>query len=234
MARALALKRNTGLDERENAKWQTLQVSILSIANCIGRILIGIFLHKYYLTRLRLSAAGVTADFAKHRGMRRTQCLVIVAVSLLVSQLVGLRVRDIEQLQYAVMLVGISFGGIFGLIPTIVIEWFGMGLCSPLFLLKPQELTNSPESLPQSLPYGCTAHFSENWGFVAVSPLLAGNVFSMIFGRIFDAHSFPSEHGMRCLEGARCYSASFYVTTLACFCALVLALVAAKRDQMYR
>ena len=42
MVRALLLKNNPGRDERENAKWQTLQVSTLSIASCIGRILIGI------------------------------------------------------------------------------------------------------------------------------------------------------------------------------------------------
>ena len=37
MARALA----ASPDEQENVKWQTLQVSTLSIASCIGRILIG-------------------------------------------------------------------------------------------------------------------------------------------------------------------------------------------------
>jgi hypothetical protein len=56
----------------------------------------------------------------------------------------------------------------------------------------------------------------------------------MMFGRIFDAHSSYDEYGMRCLEGARCYSTSLYVTASACFCALVLALVAVKRDQKYR
>ena len=44
MARALALKDNASPDERENVKWQTLQVSTLSIASCIGRIVIGICL----------------------------------------------------------------------------------------------------------------------------------------------------------------------------------------------
>ena len=42
MARALVLKNNPSPDEQENVKWQTLQVSTLSIASCIGRILIGI------------------------------------------------------------------------------------------------------------------------------------------------------------------------------------------------
>lgn len=41
MARALALKDGANPSEEENAKWQTIQVSTLSIASCIGRILIG-------------------------------------------------------------------------------------------------------------------------------------------------------------------------------------------------
>lgn len=60
-----------------------------------------------------------------------------------------------------------------------------------------------------------------------------GNIFSVLFGRIFDEHSSHSEHDMRCLEGAGCYSASLYMTTLACVCALVLAVVAAKHDHKY-
>ncbi|KAF9782320.1 major facilitator superfamily domain-containing protein [Thelephora terrestris] len=186
MARALALKENADAGEEENVRWQTLQVSTLSIASCVGRILI-----------------GVTADFANHRGTRRARCLSIVAASFVVSQLVGLGVQDIKHLQYAVVLVGISYGGVFGLLPTIIIEWFGMD------------------------------HFSENWGLVSLSPLVMGNIFSMVFGRIFDAHSSHSEHGMRCFEGARCYSASLYMTTLACLGAFMLAVVAAKRDQKY-
>ena len=62
--------------------------------------------------------------------MRRTLCLSLVATSFFVSQLVGLRVREIEQLQYAVVLVGISYGALWGFIPIIVIEWFGIGLYS--------------------------------------------------------------------------------------------------------
>jgi len=70
---------------------------------------------------------GVTADFAKHRGIRRARCTSIVATWFLISQLVGFGVRDIDHLKYAVILVGISYGGVFGLLPTIIIEWFGMG-----------------------------------------------------------------------------------------------------------
>lgn len=129
MARALVLKDDPSPDEQENIKWQTLQVSTLSIASCIGRILIGnCFTRVLRLAALHTSRRiGVTADFAKHKGMRRAQCISIVATSFLISQLVGLGVQDIQHLQYPVILVGISYGGVFGLLPAIIIEWFGMG-----------------------------------------------------------------------------------------------------------
>jgi MFS family permease len=128
MARALALKDNADAGEEENVRWQTLQVSTLSIASCVGRILIGIFPSMCSFDKVKTFCwIGVTADFANHRGTRRARCLSIVAASFVVSQLVGLGVQDIKHLQYAVILVGISYGGVFGLLPTIIIEWFGMG-----------------------------------------------------------------------------------------------------------
>jgi MFS family permease len=142
MACALALKDNPDAGEEENVKWQTLQVSTLSIASCIGRILIGIFPSGCGSDKVKTFCwTGVTADFANHRGTRRARCLSIVAVSFLVSQLVGLGVHDIKHLQYAVVLVGVSYGGVFGLLPTIIIEWFGMGPYSCSFLFELQELT---------------------------------------------------------------------------------------------
>lgn len=69
----------------------------------------------------------MTADFAKHKGVRRARFISIVAASFLVSQLVGLYIQNIEHLQYAVLLVGISYGATYGLLPVIAIEWFGMG-----------------------------------------------------------------------------------------------------------
>lgn len=149
MARALALMDDASPDEQENAKWQMLQVSTLSIANCIGRILIGN--HLFVMLHPAIShifhRTGVIADFAKSRGIKRAWCISIVATSFLISQLAGLRVRDIEHLQYAVILVGISYGGVFGLFPNIVIEWFGMSTHSRSFLSELQELTCPSGSL---------------------------------------------------------------------------------------
>ena len=135
MARALVLKDNPSPDEEEYVKWQTLQVSTLSIASCIGRILIGIFLHGAPFSDVQtFHHIGITADFVNHRGIRRAWCFSIVATSFLISQLLGLLVEEIEHLQIAVVFVGLSYGGVFGLLPTIIIEWFGMG---PYIYLSP-------------------------------------------------------------------------------------------------
>lgn len=186
MARALVLKHNASPDNQEYAKWQTLHVLTFSIASCIGRILI-----------------GAIADFANYRGIQRIQCFSIVAVSVFVSQLVGLLVQENEQLQYAVFLVGVSYGGVFGLSPVIVLELFGI------------------------------AHVSENLSLNTLSSLVMGPIFSMFFGRVFDGRSTHSEEGIICLEGTRCYSVSLWVTALASLCALWLTRVAAKRDKRY-
>lgn len=42
MARALTLKHGASPDDQELMKWQALHVSTLSIASCVGRVLIGI------------------------------------------------------------------------------------------------------------------------------------------------------------------------------------------------
>ena len=84
---------------------------------------------------------GVTADIAKQRGMRRAQFISIVAGSFLVSQFAGLCVQAVEHLQYAVFLTGFSYGATYGLLPIIVIEWFGIGLYSCFLLPEMQELT---------------------------------------------------------------------------------------------
>ncbi|KAG6897161.1 hypothetical protein C0992_003667 [Termitomyces sp. T32_za158] len=39
------------------------------------------------------------------------------------------------------------------------------------------------------------AHFSENWGFLSIAPIILGNIFGVVFGRVLDAHdrtSFPA------------------------------------------
>lgn len=86
------------------------------------------------------------ADFVKHRGMRRVWCFSIVATSFLISQLAGLFVQENEQQQYVVLLVGASYGGVIGLSPIIVLEWFGIGPYNHLLPFKHQGLICFPGS----------------------------------------------------------------------------------------
>ena len=68
------------------------------------------------------------ADFAKNRmGVRRAYCISLVAMLFFISQLVAMSIVDVKQLWKASLLVGFSYGAMFGLFPTIAIDWFGMG-----------------------------------------------------------------------------------------------------------
>ena len=110
-----------------------------------------------------------------------------------------------------------------------------------------QRLT-SASSAPRPTHTLSVGHFSENWGYVSLAPLLGGNTFSILFGRDLDAHvplsteltatnapihprASAPEPGRQCLEGRACYKNTLAVTALACVVSLILSLVAAWRDR---
>jgi hypothetical protein len=93
------------------------------------------------------------------------------------------------------------------------------------------------------------AHFSQNWGFLCLSPVIAGNIFSLMFGRNLDAHSQtptdvtsplgrdafpPADNNHQCLEGRLCYVDSVQVTIIACMVALGLSIFGGIRDRRKR
>ena len=102
------------------------------------------------------------------------------------------------------------------------------------------ELSTPLSTLSLSDP---TAHFSENWGFVAFSPLIGGNLFSVAFGWNLDKHS-PDSGGSdlppttspdttvhaQCMDGVECYIWSLGLTTWMCILAFGLAVWAGYRD----
>jgi len=196
VAQSLYAKNFPVYDEVESFKFQTLQVSAVSVMNFVGRICIGVF-----------------TDFIKNRlGLRRAYCISLVAMFFFISQLVAMSVVDVKNLWKASLLVGFSYGSLFGLFPTIIIDWFGM------------------------------PHFSENWGLVALSPMIGGNIFSMAFGKNLDGHSSDEStlppttspdttiHA-QCMDGLECYIWSLKLTTWACVLAFGLAVLAGYKDQ---
>ncbi|KAI4521246.1 MFS general substrate transporter [Schizophyllum commune Loenen D] len=194
-------------DDAAAAALQATQVSILSVMNCAGRIVI-----------------GLASDFVKTRlGRVRSILLVGVASSLFVSQVLAGNIDDPSSLWMATALLGFSYGSLFGVMPAVIIEWFGM------------------------------VHFSENWGFISLAPMFAGNLFSLAFGRNLDREG---ERGAReaagasladasltspapaaapdCVAGRSCYAATLHLTAFCCFCALLLSVYAVWRDERKR
>jgi len=191
ITQALLAKDNPVYDDIESSRWQSIQVSTVSIMNCTGRI-----------------CMGIIADFVKNRlNLRRTYCILLVALLFLLSQVMAILTSDVQHLYKTSAMLGFSYGGMFGLFPSITIEWFGL------------------------------SHFSENWGLLSLSPVIGGNLFSLAFGRNLDAHtssapasSSPSATS-QCVQGVECYIASLYLTIGACLLASVLAVWAGLRDK---
>ncbi|KAF4600466.1 MFS transporter superfamily protein [Pleurotus pulmonarius] len=151
---------------------------------------------------------GLISDITKVRfKLPRSYCLVLVSSTLLASQYVATHIESIDSLWIASGILGLGYGSMFSLFPAMCIEWFGL------------------------------PHFSENWGYLSTSPLFGGNLFSIAFGRNFDAHEPPERRGLPttvsrlCLEGKGCYVNALYLTMFACTLCVFLSLWAAWRDR---
>ncbi|KZV83279.1 MFS general substrate transporter [Exidia glandulosa HHB12029] len=239
-AHAHPLTFDTPAGEEAASKLQATNVSFTSIGNCLGRILI-----------------GVLADIGRNRwGVSRPTFLCLVAAAFIASQIFAAHIDDPENLWMASGVLGLAYGGLFGLCPVIIIEWFGLG------------------------------HFSQNWGFTSLSPFVGGNIFSLAFGRNLDAHAPHPEESLnaslstlstlspplanvssllkgvpiepqrrsllyalvtargglgnkpdashQCMDGLLCYVDSLHLTTVACVAAFGLSVWAALRDRRRR
>ncbi|KIK95478.1 hypothetical protein PAXRUDRAFT_826958 [Paxillus rubicundulus Ve08.2h10] len=203
ISQALYAEGNPIYDDLEASKWQATQVSILSIGNFAGRILI-----------------GPVSDFTNNRlHLPRAYCLCIVSSLFIISQAFSVGISSVQSLWMASSLLGLAYGSLFGLCPTIFIEWFGL------------------------------AHLSENWGSTFPAPLIGGNLFSLMFGRNLDAHASTDKHSMlptrilstlgprqlpsehQCFGGRECYVGSLKVTMVACVVSLGLSVWAGMRDR---
>ncbi|KAF8173853.1 major facilitator superfamily domain-containing protein [Mycena galopus ATCC 62051] len=193
MSQALFAKTHPVYDEAEASPWQAAQVSTISTMNFAGRILIGL----------------ISDSFRNRFGFPRSYSLLLVSTLFFCSQLLAAQIDDVTDLWKASALVGLAYGTIFGIFPTVCIEFFGL------------------------------SHFSENYGYLSLSPLVGGNLFSIAFGRNLDAHE-PGETAAavtvaagarQCLEGRSCYVATLGLTGTACFAAILLSGLAAWRER---
>ena len=166
---------------------------------------------------------GLLSDYLVNRtasAANRVWLLIVVTVLALASQLLAAfpgAISTVDALFAVSTLTGLAYGTLFGVCPTLVFEWFGM------------------------------KHFSQNYGFVSLSPVVAGNVFNLLFGRVYDSHvpldarmleqvvavlkgkagghgdHAPTRH--LCMDGEECYRSVFVVTSVGCGVAVVVSLV---------
>lgn len=166
-------------------------VATLSFFNALGRLV-----------------GGSVGDFISAREgsttlLDRSSVTAFTAVLALVSQLWGMQADTLgrpffRSLQVPTALTGLAQGFVFGTIPVLTIEYFGL------------------------------SRFSTNNGFFALAPAFFGWASSSAFGAAYDAATRRySSLQLRavCAHGPSCYRpALVYTASLACF-ALVLAIV---------
>lgn len=162
---------------------QSLQVALISIFSFVGRLLSGsvsdIFTQRLRIQRLWMVFFATVFALIAHISM----------ISLL---------KNASHLWIISCIIGISYGMMFGVFPTIVCDTFGI------------------------------SHFSKNWGFTAMSPVFSIYIFNLMFGTIYDKNSespsiltslgFSKDPVFvttaTCLKGTACYSTAFVVTSL--------------------
>ena len=178
---------------------------------------------------------GLLSDFIVNKtgnSAKRVWLLIVVTTLAFLSQLLAALPNTIEtvhQLLAVSVLTGLAYGTLFGLCPVLMFEWFGM------------------------------KHFSQNYGFLSLSPVLAGNIFNLMFGRIYDSHvpRDDSSHHLRsiaryaqdvfrtaasaptpeahegkhhlCMEGEECYRQVFEITVVGCMVAVGFSIVLIAR-----
>lgn len=158
---------------------ETYQVSIISISSFLGRILSGI-------------GSDVLVKVLK---VSRLWCLALASIIYFVAQLSAIFIQNPNLLFLISAPTGLAYGFLFGCIPSLVSETFGI------------------ESL------------SQNYGAMTFSPIFSGNLFNLFYGANYDQHSALTPDGHRvCFDGLLCYQKAYYLTTSASIIGLVVSL----------
>ena len=122
-----------------------------------------------------------------------------------IAQVCGTQIEKPQLLGFVSALTGLAYGFHFGVYPSLVTDSFGI------------------------------RGLSQNWGCMTLSAIIGGNIFNILYGRIYDAHSIIKEDGSRiCLEGVRCYGAAYWITFGASLLGIGMALLSIQHDYRKR
>ncbi|KAL7895394.1 MFS general substrate transporter [Trichoderma sp. TUCIM 5745] len=140
--------------------------------------------------------SGIGSDYlVKTLRASRIWCLAVACLIFLLAQICALQIEMPHKLVFVSGLSGLAYGFLFGVFPSIVAETFGIG------------------------------GLSQNWGFMTLAPVASGNVFNLLYGRIYDHHSVVEPDGTRsCDDGIACYRPAYAVTATACALGLFISL----------
>ena len=147
-------------------------------------------------------ASGVGSDvIVKKLNMSRFWCLLLSSLLFLLAQIFGITIATPHALGLVSGLTGLAYGFLFGVYPTLVVETFGIG------------------------------GLSQNWGTMTLAPIPFGNLFNLVYGRIYDGHSIIGGDGVRdCREGLECYRNAYLVTTVASVVGVGISLWSIRHD----
>ncbi|KAH0532366.1 hypothetical protein TsFJ059_001068 [Trichoderma semiorbis] len=140
--------------------------------------------------------SGIGSDYlVKTLRASRIWCLAVACLIFLLAQICALQIEMPQKLVFVSGLSGLAYGFLFGVFPSIVAETFGI------------------------------RGLSQNWGFMMLAPVASGNVFNLLYGRIYDHHSVVEPDGTRsCDDGIACYRGAYTVTATANAVGLILTL----------
>lgn len=150
--------------------------------------------------------SGIGSDvIGKKYNASRFWCLIVSSAFFCVAQYVSINLEDPRLLILISSITGLGYGMLFGVYPSIVADAFGV--------------------------HG----LSQNWGTMTLAPVISGNIFNILYGRIYDSHSVVEDNGDRgCELGRACYESAYVVTMFAAIAALVLSSWAVWNDWQKR
>lgn len=149
--------------------------------------------------------SGIGSDVLVRRyTMSRFWCLLAASIIFVLAQISALSITNPPLLVLVSGLSGFGYGMLFGVYPSLVAHTFGV--------------------------HG----LSQNWGVMTLAPVISGNIFNLVYGRIYDAHSvIDDKTGDReCLQGKSCYQSAFWMTLASSLGAILLCLYSIWHDNM--
>ena len=141
---------------------------------------------------------GYVMDRLGHRFPRAA--FLCVAATLMACTQLFLALSTQAMLYAAIVLLGIAYGGLFCILPTMCSEYFGL------------------------------RRFGTFWGVLAVAPALGSVVFgTLVAGMSFTNRAHRDDNGKLVCSGEHCFRSSLFVNFFACCLACLFALLSLRR-----